>query len=276
MLDVIGAGSTSTATQDWHQIWNTSLEASRLQQELARIPLNSDSCTKHPVESSSRSGFATSWTYQLFQIFQRDAEARWRDPAYLVGKLILNVAGGLFVGFTFFKADDSQQGTQDKLFVSFSIDSSPFALTHAFSGRFHGNNPRVCHTAIPGIQFSQCLFIIWRSGLANQLQVKFIEIRSIYEIRERSCRMYSWTALIASQLIVELLWNYLGSSVFFVCWYWTVGFDSLRAGYTFIMQAFIFPLFYTTFGQVGIRFSVVTCCWLPSPSLLQRWHQQPR
>ena len=136
MLDVIGAGPTSTVTQDWHQIWNTSLQASRLQEELARIRSNSNSCTKHPVKTTSRSGFATSWTYQLFQMFQRDAEARWRDPAYLVGKLILNIVGGLFVGFTFFKADDSQQGTQDKLFVSFSTHPSLFALTHDFQAVF--------------------------------------------------------------------------------------------------------------------------------------------
>ena len=75
-------------------------------------------------------------------------------------------------------------------------------------------------------------------------------MRSIYEVRERPSRMYSWTALVASQILTELPWNILGSSIFFLCWYWTVGFDSSRAGYTYLMYGVVFPLYYTTIGQV--------------------------
>jgi hypothetical protein len=49
--------------------------------------------------------------------------------------------------------------------------------------------------------------------LANQLQVPFIHTRGIYEIRERPSHMYSWTALVTSQILAELPWNLLGSSV---------------------------------------------------------------
>ena len=38
---------------------------------------------------------------------------------YLMAKLILNIVGGLFIGFTFFKAKHSIQGTQNKLFAIF-------------------------------------------------------------------------------------------------------------------------------------------------------------
>lgn len=76
-------------------------------------------------------------------------------------------------------------------------------------------------------------------------------MRSIYEIRERPSRMYSWTALVTSQLTTELPWNIAGSAILFFTWFWTVGFDSSRAGYTFLMMAFVFPLYYTTIGQVG-------------------------
>jgi len=61
--------------------------------------------------------------------------------------------------------------------------------------------------------------------------------------------MYSWTALLASQILIELPWNILGSSIFFLCWYWTVGFHSSRAGYTYLMYGIVFPLYYTTIGQ---------------------------
>jgi len=85
--------------------------------------------------------------------------------------------------------------------------------------------------------------------LANQLQIPFIDMRSIYEVRERPSRMYSWTALITSQILVELPFNMIGSTLFFFCWYWTVGFSSDRAGYTFLMMGVIYPIYYTTIGQ---------------------------
>ena len=85
--------------------------------------------------------------------------------------------------------------------------------------------------------------------LSNQLQIPFINMRSIYEIRERPSRMYSWTALITSQILIEIPWNILGSSLFFLTFYWTVGFDNSRAGYTYLAFAIVFPLYYTTIGQ---------------------------
>jgi ATP-binding cassette subfamily G (WHITE) protein 2 (SNQ2) len=85
--------------------------------------------------------------------------------------------------------------------------------------------------------------------LSNQLQVPFIATRNIYEIRERPSRMYSWTALLTSQFLAEIPWNMFGSALFFLCWFWTVGYSSSRAGYTFLVYAVIFPLYYTSFAQ---------------------------
>lgn len=45
-------------------------------------------------------------------------QAHWRDPTYIVSKIALNIVAGLFIGFTFWQAKDSMQGTQNKLFVS--------------------------------------------------------------------------------------------------------------------------------------------------------------
>lgn len=87
--------------------------------------------------------------------------------------------------------------------------------------------------------------------LAQQLQVPYIAMRDLYEVRERPSRMYSWTALLTSQIVSEIPWNILGSSLFFLCWYWTVGFQSTaqRAGYVYLIQGVLFPLYYTTVGQ---------------------------
>lgn len=61
--------------------------------------------------------------------------------------------------------------------------------------------------------------------------------------------MYSWSALITAQFITELPWNILGSSIFFLCWYFTVGFPTDRAGYTYFMMGVIFPTYYTSIAQ---------------------------
>lgn len=88
-------------------------------------------------------------------------------------------------------------------------------------------------------------------AVAQQLQVPYITMRDLYEVRERPSRMYSWTALLTSQIISEIPWNIFGSSLFFLCWFWTVGFESTatRAGYMYLVMGVLFPMYYTTVGQ---------------------------
>ena len=85
--------------------------------------------------------------------------------------------------------------------------------------------------------------------LSNQLQSVFIDFRNVYEIRERPSRMYDWTAFLTAHLLVEIPWNIFSSFLYFVCWYWTVGFPADRTGYTFFMLVVVFPLYYTTIAQ---------------------------
>lgn len=85
--------------------------------------------------------------------------------------------------------------------------------------------------------------------LSNQLQIPFLNMRSIYEIRERPSRMYSWTAMVTSLFLTELPWNILGSSLFFLCWYWTVGLANDRAGFTYLLLGVTFPLYYTSISM---------------------------
>ncbi|RXW13885.1 hypothetical protein EST38_g11969, partial [Candolleomyces aberdarensis] len=133
-------------------------------------------------------------------------------------KLTLNIFGGLFIGFTFFKSEDTIQGSQNKLFAVF-------------------------------------MATILSAPLGGQLHVPYIKMRNIYEIRERASRMYHWSALVTAQILVEIPWNILGSSLFFVCWYWTVGFPSSRGGYTYFMYGALFPIYYTT-----IALAVASMC----------------
>ncbi|KAF9817918.1 hypothetical protein IEO21_03112 [Rhodonia placenta] len=210
MLDVVGAGATATSKIDWSDAWKQSHEAVELQNELDMIYAQGRSLP--PVKEAFQTEFATSWWYQLATLFQRDARSLWRDPTYLIAKMAVNILCALIIGFTYFKSKNTVQGTQNQLF---SIYISTFLA----------------------------------APLVEQLQVPFLDMRSIYEIRERHSRMYRWSALITSQLLVEIPWNILGSTLFFVCWYWTAGFPTHRAGYTYLLFGIIYPLYYTSFGQ---------------------------
>jgi len=81
-----------------------------------------------------------------------------------------------------------------------------------------------------------------------QLQIIFINTRSIYEIREQASRMYSWTALVTAQIFSEVPFNMVGSTIFFVIWYFLVGYPNDRAGFSFLMMGIAFPCLYTTSG----------------------------
>lgn len=85
--------------------------------------------------------------------------------------------------------------------------------------------------------------------LSQQIQSIYIDIRTIYEVREHPSRIYTWTALVTSQILVEIPWNIFCSSLFFVCWYWAAGYSTDRAGYTYLMYGIVFPLYYTTMAQ---------------------------
>ncbi|THH30475.1 hypothetical protein EUX98_g3698 [Antrodiella citrinella] len=210
ILDVTGAGATAQTDKDWHDIWKNSAEALGVQEEIEQI--HAEGRSRAAVQATYKSEFAASWGYQFVTLFARDCQAHWRYPSYLIGKVALNIATGLLIGFTFFKADDSIQGTQNKVF-------SIFIATII---------------AVPS---------------SNLLQVPFIAMRSVYEIRERPSRMYSWTALVASQISADIPWNILGSSIFFLCLFWTVGFSTGRGGYTYFVIGVIFPIYYTTISQ---------------------------
>jgi len=117
MLDVIGAGATATSAQNWYDIWQASPESKHVQQEIDAI--HTEGRSRPPVQAEFHAEFASGWLFQTKELLMREAQANWRNPTYLMAKLGLNIIGGLFIGFTFYKSKDTQQGTQNKLFAIF-------------------------------------------------------------------------------------------------------------------------------------------------------------
>jgi ATP-binding cassette subfamily G (WHITE) protein 2 (SNQ2) len=119
MLDVIGAGATATSAQDWDAIWRGSSEAARNQDEVEAY--YAEGRNRPAVTADLHSEFAAPWLYQVKELSIREASLYCRDPTYLIAaKIALNVLAGLVAGFTFYQSKDTQQGTQNKLFVSSS------------------------------------------------------------------------------------------------------------------------------------------------------------
>jgi len=228
VLDTIGAGATATTTTDWHDIWLRSSEASALQEQIAQI--HADCHSRPAIEAQRCTQFATSWFYQAAVLTKRNFVAYWRNPMYLIAKIMLNIMSGLLIGFSFSHAKDTLEGMQNKLFVCFFV-AAPSAGRALMSVQAIFMSVLIC---VPASQ---------------HLQAVYIDIRSIYEVRERPSRMYTWTALVTSQILVEIPWNILSSLLCFICWYWTVGFSTDRAGYTCFLFGIMFPLYYTTMAQ---------------------------
>ncbi|KAI9510136.1 hypothetical protein F5148DRAFT_977197, partial [Russula earlei] len=115
---VIGAGATATTATNWHDVWKGSPEARAVDDELEALLENGRK--RHAVDTEQHSEFSTSWLFQVRTLWERDIVRHWRDPTYLVAKLASNLVASLFIGFTFYKAKDSIQGTQNKIFAVFT------------------------------------------------------------------------------------------------------------------------------------------------------------
>ncbi len=51
----------------------------------------------------------------------------------------------------------------------------------------------------------------------------FVVQRSLYEVRERPSKVYSWKVFMLSQIIVEIPWNTLMAAIMYFCFYYPVG-----------------------------------------------------
>lgn len=109
----------------------------------------------------------------------------YRTPSYIWGKLMLDVMAALFIGFSLYKQNSSQQGLQN---IIFSI----FMLTSIFS------------------------------PLVQQIMPRFILQRDLYEVRERPSKAYSWKAFIIANIFVEIPWQILLSILAWAAWYFPI------------------------------------------------------
>jgi ABC-type multidrug transport system permease subunit len=118
------------------------------------------------------------------------------------------MAAGLFLGFTFYKQRNSAQGLQNKMFAS-------FAALILSARKYY---PQEVNFRYP------ILIATLATALMNGLQPKFIEMRAMYEAREEPSKMFHWSIFIITGVITEVLTNIMSGTLFFLPWYFAVGF----------------------------------------------------
>jgi ABC-type multidrug transport system permease subunit/ABC-type multidrug transport system ATPase subunit len=189
MLEAIGAAPGSHTDVDWFKTWKGSAECANVHKELQRLVDEGDKtdAASSPVhDKTSYREFAAPFGKQLQEVVLRVFQQYWRTPSYIYSKAALCTGISLFIGLVFLNAPNTVQGLQNQMFAIFNI------LTI----------------------FGQ---------LTQQQMPHFVVQRSLYEVRERPSKVYSWKVFMLSQIIVELPWNSLMAVIMFVCWYYPVG-----------------------------------------------------
>ena len=123
MLEAIGAAPGSHTDVDWHRTWDGSAEKVRVRRELDQIKAERSQLAKSddPTQAGGRNEFAASTITQFRIVLIRVFQQYWRTPSYIWSKFSLATAVGLFIGFSFFRADTSLQGLQNQLFSTFMV-----------------------------------------------------------------------------------------------------------------------------------------------------------
>ncbi|KAK4167512.1 ABC-2 type transporter-domain-containing protein [Cladorrhinum sp. PSN259] len=183
MLEIVAEGVNDKG-QDWHSVWNESQECKDVRAEIDRIHGQGEE-GQDATSDGSHSEFAMPFHAQVWAVTERIFQQYWRMPGYVLAKLALGIMSGLFIGFTFFDADSTQAGMRNIVFAVFMV-------TTIFT------------------------------TLVQQIQPLFITQRSLYEVRERPSKAYSWKAFLIANIVVEIPYQILTGILAYACFYYPI------------------------------------------------------
>ncbi|RYP42698.1 hypothetical protein DL767_000067 [Monosporascus sp. MG133] len=210
---------------DWFAIWRSSPEYNEVQAELQRLRDRADwtgpATTTQQVDASQHREFVAPITVQSWEVFKRTVTHYWRSPTYIYSKASLAILSSLYIGFSF-NATNTLQGLQNQLYAFF-------------------------------------MYLVLFGNLNEQIMPFFVPQRAIYEVRERTSKMYKWQTYLLSNIVVEMGWNTILAAIVYFCWYYPVGFQhnttaddvSIR-GFLVFLFLWQFFLFTSTFSHLVI------------------------
>ena len=123
----------------------------------------------------------------------------------------------MFIGFIFFKAPLTQAGLQNQMLAIFM------------------------------------LFTIF-GQLTQQIMPLFVTQRSLYEVRERPSKAYSWVAFLIAQIVVEIPYQIIAGLIVYASFYYPVvgaGQSSERQGLVLLLCV-VFFIYASTFAHMCI------------------------
>lgn len=217
MIEVVNKGN-NPAGESWFDLWNSSKEASEVQVEIDRIH---ESRRDKPIEQETEEHreheeFAMPVWKQMPIVVQRVFQQYWRMPMYIVAKMMLGLCSGLFIGFSFFQADSSSQGLQNTIFSLFMV----------------------------------CAIF---SSIVQQIIPLFLTQRTLYEVRERPSKTYSWKAFMLSSIVVEIPYQVVMGVLVYACYYYpVVGVQSSSRQGLVLLYFLQFFVYSSTFADLVI------------------------
>ncbi|KAI1381532.1 ABC-2 type transporter [Hypoxylon crocopeplum] len=221
MLEAIGAGNPDYNGQDWGDAWLESKNYQQQSKEMAEMIEKRRDIQHSRNVQDDREYAMPLWT-QTATVVKRSFIAYWRNPNYIMGKMILHIVTGLFNTFTFWRLGTATIDMQSRLFSIFmTLTISP--------------------------------------PLIQQLQPAFLNSRNIFQSRENNAKIYSWFAWTTAAVLVEIPYAIVGGAIYYNCWWWGIaGFnESLQgfpSGFIFLCMM-LFELYYVGFGQAIAAFS---------------------
>ncbi|KAL3480366.1 P-loop containing nucleoside triphosphate hydrolase protein [Aspergillus californicus] len=158
--------------------------------------------------------YAVPFHVQLRVVVQRTWFYYWREPDYALSKLWMSVGNALLNSMTYLQSPNTQQGAYNRVFSAF-------------------------------------MSLIVGPPLGLQVQPRFVALRDVFVHRERESLTYHWLAFVLSAFIVELPYTFMSSLVYWLLWYFPVGYSGTpsRAGYSFLMYE-LFGVFATSLAQL--------------------------
>jgi len=211
MLEIVGDESS-----DWVKTWNESPQAREVQKEIDEMHKQRQGKGDNEDDPSAHSEFAMPFTTQLQQVTVRVFQQYWRMPSYIAAKVILSMASGLFIGFSFYSANTSLQGMQNVVY-------SLFMVTTIFS------------------------------TLVQQIMPLFVTQRSLYEVRERPSKAYSWKAFLAANVVVEVPYQIIaGLAIYATFYYPVVGIQSSERQGLVLLFCVSLLIYASTFAHMVI------------------------
>ena len=202
---------------DWVGTWRKSKEAHQVQSEIDALHKEKESGAEPGSDDpTAQSEFAMPFRQQVNEVTYRVFQQYWRMPSYVLAKFGLSIASGLFIGFSFYNANSSLQGMQNILY-------SLFMLTTIFS------------------------------TLVQQIQPLFVTQRSLYEVRERPSKAYSWQAFLIANIVVEIPYQIIAGLLVYATFYYpVVGIQSSERQGLILLLCVVLFIYASTFAHMCI------------------------